>query len=73
MVSLTYKIDSALAPEKSNNKPDNQLTVVYNARVDSLLNELTQSAKNSTITNFTADWMLFMDDLNSKMFDKISF
>ena len=73
MIPVTYRNIRVSAPEKSNNKADNQLVVVYNARVDSLLNELTQSAKNLTITNITADWMLFMDDLNSKMFDKISF
>ena len=73
MIPVTYSNIRVSAPEKSNNKADNQLVVVYNARVDYLLNELTQSAKNLTITNITADWMLFMDDLNSKMFDKISF
>lgn len=73
MTPLTYKINRISEPEQSYIEIDNQLVVVYNARVDSLLNELTHAAKNSTITNFTADWMLFMDDLNSKMFDKISF
>lgn len=47
--------------------------LVYNSRVDSLLKDITKEVQKSTINEVTADWLLFMDDINSKMFDKISF
>lgn len=40
-----------------------QPVLVYKARVNSTV----------TITNISTDWMLFMDDLYSEMFNKISF
>jgi hypothetical protein len=73
MLPVPYPKSAAIRHEKSNLKTDNKLVVVYNSRIDSLLTDLSESAKNSTITSITADWMLFMDDLNAKMFKKISF
>ena len=50
-----------------------QPVLVYNSRIDSLLKEISIEANMAPITNLTSDWMLFMDDLNTRMFDKISF
>ena len=50
-----------------------QPVLVYNSRIDSLLKEISIEANIAPINNLTSDWMLFMDDLNTRMFDKISF
>ena len=50
-----------------------QPILVYNSRIDSLLKEISIEAKQAPLTNLTSDWMIFMDDLNTRMFDKISF
>ena len=47
--------------------------LVYNSRVDSLLNEINVESKLLTASNLSKDWMRFMDELNTTMFDKISF
>ena len=43
--------------------PERKLVVVYNSRIASLSDEMTDIA---------TDWSLFMHDLTTKMFDKIS-
>ncbi|RMA64230.1 hypothetical protein [Ulvibacter antarcticus] len=45
--------------------------VVFNARVESQLKKTKLKKKNSS-TLFTAEWMLFMDEMNKDMFNKIS-
>ena len=47
--------------------------LVYNSSVDSLLEGIEIEANQASLSNLTSDWMLFMDDLNTRMFDKISF
>jgi len=48
--------------------------LVYNSRVDSLLKDISiEAANQSSLSNLTSDWMIFMDELNTRMFDKISF
>ncbi|GHC50087.1 hypothetical protein [Ulvibacter litoralis] len=65
-IKENIKVKDTLTTER---KP----VLVYNSRVDSILNNITEDAEKNTITTVTADWLLFMDDINSKMFDKISF
>ena len=50
-----------------------QPVLVYNSRIDSLLKEISIEAHKAPASNLTLDWMSFMDDLNTRMFDKISF
>jgi hypothetical protein len=52
--------------------PESKLVVVYNSRLDTLVNEMTVSASEIKITDIAKDWSLFMHDLSTKMFDKIS-
>ena len=56
-----------------NSKAFRQPVLVYNARVDSILEELVIDSETVTVTSISSDWMLFMDTLNSDMFKKISF
>jgi len=69
---MISKINLAIELNSADLQLDRQPVVVYDSRVDSLLNNLTLSAKQSVITDITADWMLFMDDFYSKMIGKIS-
>lgn len=49
-----------------------QPVLVYNSRVESYLEQIVIEAETVTVTSMSADWLLFMDDLNSEMFNKIS-
>jgi hypothetical protein len=54
----------AIAPLKPTVlSPENKLVVVYNSRLD---------PSEIVMTDIAKDWSLFMDDLSTKMFDKIS-
>jgi len=49
-----------------------QPVLVYNARVENLLEELVVDCETVSELSLTADWMQFMTHLNSEMFDRIS-
>ena len=70
----TVKKLRQLAVEKDENPiARRQPVLVYNARVDSILEKLVIDSETVTVTSVSDDWMLFMNNLNSEMFNKISF
>jgi len=74
MLSITKnKTKSSVVSRRSEKAPLRQPVLVYNSRIDSLLKEVKVETKLIAISNLSSDWMQFMDDLNTKMFDKISF
>ena len=63
----------AIAPLKPTVlSPESQLEVVYNSRIEALVNEMTVATSEIKITDIATDWSLFMHELSTKMFDKIS-
>lgn len=70
MLPITKTINPTVL-DTSDSEVKRQPVLVYNSRVDTLLNEITVAATKFTISEMATDWSLFMDDLNSKMFDKI--
>jgi len=74
MLSITKnKTKSSVTSRRPETAPLRQPVLVYNSRIDSLLKEIKVEVKLVTVSNLSGDWMQFMDDLNTKMFDKISF
>ncbi len=59
-----------LKPTVENRK--NQLVVVYNSRLDAIVNQMIVSTTEIKVTDMTTDWSRFVHDLSTKMFDKIS-
>lgn len=74
MLSTTKDKNTSLIPKEISNLGKLlQPVLVENSGVDSLLKEIDIELKIETVSYLSQDWMLFMDDLNIKMFDKISF
>ena len=74
MLSTTKDKNTSLIPKEISNLGKLlQPVLVENSGVDSLLKEIDIELKIETVSYLSQDWMLFMDDLNTKMFDKISF
>ena len=74
MLFTTKDKNTSLIPKEISNLGKLlQPVLVDNSRVDSLLKEIDIELKIETVSYLSQDWMLFMDDLNIKMFDKISF
>jgi hypothetical protein len=74
MLSITKnKTKSSVASKKSKKAPLRRPVLVYNSRIDSLLKEISVEPKRLDVSNLSKDWKMFMDDLNTKMFNKISF
>ena len=74
MLSITKnKTKSSVTSRRTETVPLRQPVLVYNSRIDSLLKEINVEANLVSVSNLSSDWILFMDDLNSRMFDKISF
>ncbi len=74
MLSITKnKTKSSVTSRRPETAPLRQPILVYNSRIDSLLKDINVESKFVTVSNLSADWMQFIDDLNTKMFDKISF
>jgi len=53
--------------------PFRKPVLVYNSRTDSLLSEIRGKTKDLDTFDLSADWMCFMDDLNTRMLEKIYF
>ena len=74
MLFTTKDKNTSLIPKEISNLGKLlQPVLVENSGVDSLLKEIDIELKIETVSYLSQDWMLFMDDLNIKMFDKISF
>ena len=73
MLSITKKKSKTSNLNYNAESPKRQPVLVYNSRIDSLLSDVIIDVKEAKSYNVTADWRLFMDDLNTEMFDKISF
>ena len=74
MLSITKnKTKSSVTSRRPETVPLRQPVLVYNSRIDSLLKEINIEANNPVISNVSTDLMQFMDELNTRMFDKISF
>ena len=74
MLSITKnKAKSSVTSRGPKTAPLRKPVLVYNSRIDSLLKEINVEAKFVTVSNLSKDWIQFMDDLNTRMFDKISF
>ncbi|MFT4669948.1 MAG: hypothetical protein ACI840_002172 [Ulvibacter sp.] len=74
MLSITKnKTKSSVTSRRPETALLRQPVLVYNSRIDSLLKEIKVEVKLVTVSNLSADWSQFMDDLNTRMFDKISF
>tara|TARA_B110000285_G_scaffold32857_1_gene34347 strand:- start:567 stop:791 length:225 start_codon:yes stop_codon:yes gene_type:complete len=74
MLSITKnKTKKAGSQKREETTPLRQPVLVYSSRVDSLLNEIKVTSEIQNAFNLNHEWMLFIDDLNTKMFDKISF
>ena len=74
MLSITKnKPKSTVVSSRPKTASLRQPVLVYNSRVDALLKERNVEAKIVAASDLSTDWMQFMDDLNAKMFDKISF
>ncbi len=74
MLSTTKGKNTSLIPKEiSNSGKLLQPSLVDNSRVDSLLKKIDIESKIETVSDLNQEWTLFIDDLNTKMFDKISF
>lgn len=74
MLSTTKDKNTSLIPKEISNLGKLlQPVLVENSGVDSLLKEIDIELKIETVSYLSQDWTLFIDDLNIKMFDKISF
>ncbi|MFT4848264.1 MAG: hypothetical protein ACI83B_000790 [Sediminicola sp.] len=74
MLSITKnKTKSSVSSKESSKAPLPKLVLVYNSRIDSLLKEISVEDKFIDVTNISTDWIKFMNDLNTEMFNKISF
>jgi hypothetical protein len=74
MLSITKnKTKSSVLSKRSKTGSLRQPVLVYSSRIDSLLKEISVADKQINVSNICADWIQFVDDLNTKMFHKISF
>jgi hypothetical protein len=74
MLSITKNKTKSSVPSKRSKKAFlRQPVLVYSSRIDSLLKEISVEDKQIDVSNIWADWIQFVDDLNTKMFHKISF
>ena len=74
MLSITKnKTKSSVTSRRAKRVSFRKPVLVYNSRIDSLLNEINVEPKFIKTSNLNSDWKEFMDDLNIKMFNKISF
>jgi hypothetical protein len=74
MFSITKnKTKSSVTRRRARIAPLRKPVLVYNSRVDSLLKEINLEEISLDVSNLSADWMQFIDGLNTRMFDKISF
>ena len=74
MLSITKnKTKSSVTSRRPETAPLRRPVLVYNSRIDSLLEEIKVEHEFISVSNLSKDWARFMDDLNTKMFDKISF
>lgn len=74
MLFTTKDKNTSLIPKEISNLGKLlQPVLVENSGVDSLLKEIDIELKIETVSYLSQDWTLFIDDLNIKMFDKISF
>ncbi len=74
MLSITKnKTKSSVTSRRPETAPIRQPVLVYNSRIDSLLKELNVEANLVATSDLSTDWTQFMDDLNTKMFNKIYF
>jgi hypothetical protein len=74
MLSITKNKTKSSVPSRSpETAPLRRPVLVYNSRIDSLLEEIKVEHEFISVSNLSKDWSKFMDDLNTKMFDKISF
>lgn len=74
MLSITKnKTKSSVSSKRSKTASLRQPVLVYSSRIDSLLKDISVEDKLIDVSNISADWIEFMDDLNTKMFHKISF
>ena len=58
-------------PKNSNRMSFRQPILVYNRNVNTQLNAMDTELKAPPNTQLAADWMFFMNELNTKMLDKI--
>ena len=74
MLSITKnKTKSSVTSRRPETAPLRRPVLVYNSRIDSLLEEIKVEHEFISVSNLSKDWSQFMGDLNTKMFDKISF
>ena len=74
MLSITKnKTKSSVTSRRPETAPLRRPVLVYNSRIDSLLEEIKVEHEFISVSNLSKDWSQFMDDLNTKMFNKISF
>jgi hypothetical protein len=74
MLSITKnKTKTSVTSRRTEIAPLRRPILVYNSRIDSLLKEIKVEDKFLGVSDFSGYWIQFMDDLNTRMFDKISF
>ena len=74
MLSITKnKTKSSVPSKRSKTVSLRQPVLVYSSRIDSLLKDISVEDELIDVSNISTDWFQFMDDLNTKMFHKISF
>jgi hypothetical protein len=74
MLSITKnKAKSSVTSKRPDTAPLRKPVLVYNSRIDSLLKEISVERKLVDASNLSSDWIQFMDDLSTRMFNKISF
>lgn len=74
MLSITKnKTKSSVTSRRPETAPLRRPVLVYNSRIESLLEEIKVEHEFISVSNLSKDWAQFMGDLNTKMFDKISF
>ena len=71
MLSITKKKSKSLNLNDTTVSRKRQPVLVYNSRVDSKMTDL--GIEEFKTFSVSEDWKFFIEELNTKMFDKISF